>query len=194
MQYRRQFLIGSSGLAAGTTLSWLTGSAAEEPAKRPAPLTKPRLVKDDEGETVWVMAGVRITVKLRAEDTGGTYSVFEDWIPPGAGPPLHTHTREHESMYVLEGAVRAMLDDQTFDLEPGSLLHMPLGIPHAFKNVSDKPARLVLTYTPGGFERLFLEFGKPAKRGDTTPPKFTEDEVKRTLAAAEGYGVFRGKR
>src|SRR5260370_18996982 len=31
-----------------------------------------------------------MTVKPRAEDTGGTYAGFEDLIPPGAGPPLHT--------------------------------------------------------------------------------------------------------
>jgi hypothetical protein len=90
--------------------------------------------------------------------------------------------------------VRATLGDQTFDLKLGALLHMPLGVPHSFKNVSDKPARLVLTYTPGGLEKLFLEFGKPAKRGETMPPNFTEEEIKKTLAAAERYGVFRGQR
>jgi quercetin dioxygenase-like cupin family protein len=178
----------------GSTLGPPGALAGDEPSKEPAPLTKPKLVGDDEGETVWVWAGVRMTVKVRGADTGGAYSVFEDWLPPGAGPPLHTHTREHESMYVLEGGVRATLGDQTFDLKTGSLLHMPLGVPHSFKNLSDKPARLLLSYAPGGFEKLFLEFGKPAKWGDTTPAKFTEEEVKNALAASERYGVFRVKK
>ena len=33
------------------------------------------------------MAGVLMTVKLRAEDTGGTYSVFEDWVPARCRAP-----------------------------------------------------------------------------------------------------------
>jgi hypothetical protein len=74
------------------------------------------------------------------------------------------------------------------------LLHMPLGVPHGFKNVTDKPARMLLTYAPGGFEKLFLEFGKPARRGDTTPAVFTKDEVQRALAASEKYGVYRERK
>ena len=90
--------------------------------------------------------------------------------------------------------MRAQLGEQTFDLKPGMLLHMPLGVPHGFKNVTDKPARMMLTYAPGGFEKLFLEFGKPARRGDTTPAVFTKDEVQRALAAAEKYGAYRGRK
>ena len=90
--------------------------------------------------------------------------------------------------------MRAQLGEQTFDLRPGMLLHMPLGVAHGFKNVTDKPARLMLTYAPGGFERLFLEFGKPAQRSDTTPAVFTKDEVQRAIAASEKYGIFRERK
>ena len=102
MQRRRDFIATSAGLVAGTALGTISKSAAVEHSNAlPASPTAPKLVKYDEGETVWVWAGVLMTVKIRSEDTGGAYSMFEDWLPPSAGPPLHTHTREHEAMYVL---------------------------------------------------------------------------------------------
>src|SRR5919112_1157551 len=47
-------------------------------------------VPPDGGDSVW-LAGDRITVKLRSEDTGGGYSVAEEISPPKGGhPPPHT--------------------------------------------------------------------------------------------------------
>jgi quercetin dioxygenase-like cupin family protein len=185
MRHRRDFLLAGCGLAAGAAL-WpaVAGHAAES-----SPLTRPKLVADDGGETVWVVAGVLMTVKLRAEDTGGAYSVFHDFVLPGAGPGLHTHTREDESMFVLEGQVRATLGDRTFDVATGTLIHMPRGVPHGFKNVTDRPARLLMTYTPGGFDKFHLEFGKPAKQSDRNPPTFTAEEKRSARAAAARYGL-----
>ena len=36
-------------------------------------------------------------IKLRGEDTAGAYTVMEGWTPPGAGPPVHKHSREDET-------------------------------------------------------------------------------------------------
>jgi quercetin dioxygenase-like cupin family protein len=187
---RRQFLLSGCGLVAGAALGPVGRGAAAEPAARPEPTTRPKLLKPEEGDTVWVLAGVRITVKLRSEDTGGAYAVFQDFVLPGAGPGLHVHTREDESMFVLEGEVRATLGDRTFDVGMGTLVHMPRGVPHGFKNVSDRPARLLMTYTPGGFEKCFLETGKLARPDDVTPPSFTAEEKERALALMKRFGVL----
>ncbi len=114
----------------------------------------------NEGKKVWAM-GVLVTVKVNAEDSGGAYSVFEDMIPPGAGPVPHTHTKEDETIYVLEGELRAWLGGKQYDMKTGDFVHMPRGVQHYFKNVSDEPTRLLLSYTPGGFEQWFLDVGKP---------------------------------
>jgi mannose-6-phosphate isomerase-like protein (cupin superfamily) len=193
MHPRRRFLLSGCSLVAGTALGSLTRSSAAEPPGQPLTTTRPKLLKGDEGITVWVSAGVRITVKLRAEDTGGAYAVFQDFVLPAAGPGLHTHTREDESLFVLEGEVRATVGERTVDVGPGTLVHMPLGVPHGFQNVSDKPARLLMTYTPGGFERYFLETGKSARPDDVNPPTFTAQEIRRARAVAKGLGVLAGK-
>src|SRR5205823_5477532 len=51
---------------------------------------------------------------------------------------------------------------------PGTVVHIPPGVPHGFKNVGSTRARLVDYHFPGGFERFFEEVGVAAI--DDTPP------------------------
>jgi hypothetical protein len=56
------------------------------------------------GPTLDVL-GMPHIYKAMADDTGHQFSVWESIVPPGAGPPAHTHTREDEALYVLSGEV-----------------------------------------------------------------------------------------
>jgi hypothetical protein len=43
-----------------------------------------------------------------------------EWrVRAGDEPPIHTHTREDETLYVLEGAITAYVGDQRIDVEAG---------------------------------------------------------------------------
>lgn len=185
MNKRRRFLqcgLGALATAAiGGTTS--TGFADDKQA-----VGVPKVVREGEGSKVWAM-GVLVTVKVRAEDTGGAYSVFEDLIPPGAGPVPHTHTREDETIFVLEGKLRAWLGGKPYDVQTGDFVHMPRGVQHYFKNVSDKPTRLLLSYSPGGFEQWFLDIGKPFGGNESNPPEIKPEDIRQAVAAAEKYGV-----
>lgn len=110
-------------------------------------------------------------------------------IPPGAGPVPHTHTKEDETIFVIEGKLRAWLGGKQYDVATGDFVHMPRGVQHYFKNVSDKPTRLLLSYTPGGFEQWFIDIGKPVTDKDEGPPQITPEDIKRAVVAAEKYGV-----
>lgn len=149
---------------------------------------EPKVVGESEGTQVWAM-GILVTLKVKASDTCGAYSVFEDFIPPGAGPVPHMHTKEDESIFVLEGKLRAWLGGKQYDVKVGDFVHMPRGVQHYFKNLSDEPTRLLLTYTPGGFEQWFLDIGKAATPGSKVSPEITEDDIKKAVAQAQKYSV-----
>lgn len=185
MDNRRNFLTNIvGGIFAASTLPYITlAQGAEEPKTG-----EPKVVGDGDGTKVWAM-GVMVTVKVKSEDTGGAYSVFEDLIPPGAGPVPHTHTKEDETIFVIEGKLRAWLGGKQYDVATGDFVHMPRGVQHYFKNVSEKPTRLLLSYTPGGFEQWFLDIGKPAADTDKSSPPITAEDIKRAIVAAEKYGV-----
>ena len=58
-----------------------------------------------------------------------------------AGRLRGSHTREDETVYVLEGAITAFVGDQQIEVEAGSYAALPKGLPHGLK-VRGDAARL----------------------------------------------------
>jgi quercetin dioxygenase-like cupin family protein len=102
--------------------------------------------------------GGPLTFKVRGEQTSGALAALENVIPPGLGPPLHTHTNEDESWYVIEGELRFKLAGDVQCAPAGSFVFVPRGTPHFFQNIADAPARILVMFTPAGMERFFDRF------------------------------------
>ena len=118
--------------------------------------TKDVLVAPGTGEAV-ALGGVGVIFKLSGEETGGAFSIVEHPIEPGTLVPPHTHSREDELSYVLEGEVGVKIGDLVMLATPGSYVFKPRGIPHTFWNAGPGPARLLEIITPAGFEAYFRE-------------------------------------
>ena len=88
--------------------------------------------------------------------TAGRLSLVEHPLQPRAlGSPMHTHRDEDEYSVVLEGQVGAQIGAQAVVAGPGDVLVKPRGVPHAFWNPADEPARLLEIISPAGFEGYF---------------------------------------
>ena len=99
--------------------------------------------------------GVRFMVG--AERDAG-FSLVEHPIAPRAlAAPLHTHTREDEYSYVLEGRMGALLGDEVLVAEVGDLVFKPRNQWHTFWNAGDEPCRILEIISPAGFEHFFQE-------------------------------------
>ena len=96
--------------------------------------------------------------------TNGSYFALEAVVPPGAGPPPHIQSREEEAFYVLEGSLTFYPDGQELVAAPGTFLHVPRGVVHNFKNVSEEPARVLIWFAPAGIERMFSEMSRDPDR------------------------------
>lgn len=81
-------------------------------------------------------------------------------ISPKNGPALHTHVREDEVWWVLEGDFRFKAGDAMFWVSEGGMAFGPRGVPHNFQNVGESPGRLLVVTAPSGAERLFEEYSK----------------------------------
>lgn len=147
------------------------------------------MLKAGEGINLWVL-GILVTLKALGNETGGSYSLFEDVVPPGIGPPLHIHTQEEETWYMIEGEMVWKVGDQEFTATKGSFVHLPRFVPHAFENKSDKPAHMVLTYAPAGFERYFLDIGTPVVDLSESAPTLTKEELANALTLSKQYGLI----
>ena len=47
---------------------------------------------------------------------------------------------------------------------PGTFINVPKGVPHHFKNESDKSARMVFFFVPAGIEEMFEKMGAEPER------------------------------
>lgn len=110
-------------------------------------------------ERLWnEFAGERIAVRVSGAETGGAYSIVEGVLGPMSGPPLHVHRDEDEVIVVLEGSLRFVVAGEAFDAPAGTIVVVPRGVPHTWRNLTDAPARALGFFAPGGTERMFAHF------------------------------------
>ncbi|HEY1383226.1 MAG TPA: cupin domain-containing protein [Dongiaceae bacterium] len=108
--------------------------------------------------------------------TGAGMGMFELTVEPGARvPPAHSHSRNEEIVYVLEGVLRYTVDNETRDLKPGERMYTPRGSVHAFSNPHDQTARALIILTPDIGAQYFRDVadavGAP---GGPSPAKMAE--------------------
>jgi quercetin dioxygenase-like cupin family protein len=108
-------------------------------------------VASGDGEYIRSPVGGDLTFIVRAERTNGMLLALETIAPPGEGPPLHVHTREEETIYVVEGDFRWRVGDDLSAAPPGSFAFVPRGVPHTWQNMGDQPGTLLVTFMPAGW-------------------------------------------
>jgi quercetin dioxygenase-like cupin family protein len=125
---------------------------------------RPICLAPGEGVTVKNPTGGRtdgpLTFKVRGAESNGVLTVLESSPAPGEGPPLHVHVGADEVLYVLEGRLRIMLEDEVRDAPAGTCAFIPRGVSHTWQNVGDAPARFLAVLTPSGLERFFERFAQ----------------------------------
>jgi quercetin dioxygenase-like cupin family protein len=135
------------------------------------------------------LVGDRCTIKIGGAQTGGAYMLIDDWVPPGVGTPPHSHRREDEAFYILEGEMTFGVDERTVTARPGALVHLPRGSLHWFRNDGGQPVRMLVFTFPSGFENFVAEVGIPVTNAAIPPAPPTEAHIGRVLALAAKYGI-----
>ena len=104
-------------------------------------------------------------------ETEGRYGLMELTLAPRPFEPgslhlgPHRHNEIEETFLVQSGTLRFLLGDEVFDLASGDFVRVPPGTRHGFANFGAEPAKLLVSFIPGGFEDLFL-----THRTNQTPP------------------------
>lgn len=112
--------------------------------------------KHAEGASYWG-PGDLYTWLVTGEESAGAYFSMLAIVPPQGGPPPHIHRDEDETFYVLDGTPTFRLGDDIVLAGPGDFVNVPKGVIHNFRNLSEEPLRMILTFTPAGIEKFFEE-------------------------------------
>ncbi len=145
--------------------------------------TRPFVRAPGEGSTLNVL-GVTHVYKATAAETGGSVSLWEAVVPPGAGAPPHTHAREDEAFYVLSGELTIEFEGEPGPqrVGPGGFFFGARGWRHAIRNAGDAPVRVLILSSPScGLDWMFGELDTATTSG--------KPEFAKLAAITARYGV-----
>lgn len=122
--------------------------------------------------------GIDMTVLLGGEHTGGSCSAILGEVRPGDGPPPHRHHDRDEYFFVLEGTYALGVNGKASTIGPGTMVFVPRGTVHTFKNVSDKTGRLLEWTIPGSNGDYFRAMHAMEQNGGFNPETFAAINAK----------------
>lgn len=108
----------------------------------------PLIVSPTEAPAALKLVGEELTILASGAQTG-SYEIFRQSGPEGAGPPPHSHDWD-EAFFVLSGEVAFGIgDDAEAIAGAGTLVHVPAGTPHWFRFRADGGDMLSVTSREG---------------------------------------------
>jgi mannose-6-phosphate isomerase-like protein (cupin superfamily) len=122
-----------------------------------------RVLGSEEGKRIPLpIPGVSVVFKAWGKRSPADHDLVEMTLEPGpeGTPRPHVHRNREELFYVVEGQWAFLVGDQQFmQVGPGSLVHVPPGVVHDFRNSGSVRARFLLVTCPAGLDRYFEEMG-----------------------------------
>lgn len=102
---------------------------------------------------------------VSAKDTDGRYSLLEWTVAPSEQATRsvreyfpHLHRGCEETFLIQSGNLEFLIGDRVVTLHPGDFVRVPRRVRHGYQNVSAEPVEMLVTFTPGGLEELFLKY------------------------------------
>lgn len=99
----------------------------------------------------WDILGQIYTPLHVTQTSFAIHAVF----PAGTFVPRHIHDTQDEFFHMLEGTMVFELDGKEITAGPGTHLTMPMGVPHAIYNRSDRDVVALVVVSP---TRRFYEY------------------------------------
>jgi quercetin dioxygenase-like cupin family protein len=130
----------------------------------------------NERESYWqpVPANGHIDIALAPHIVGmdNPFGMGTQSVAPGGYVREHTHDRNEEAIYVIEGQGRAVINGHEHNIGPDSAIFIPKNARHMFINDGETQLRWVWLIVPNGLEDFFRLIGRPRKQGDRVPVNF----------------------
>jgi quercetin dioxygenase-like cupin family protein len=109
-------------------------------------------------KTTIQLGPLRIDFLVEADDSNGSVTVFECFVPVDARVPVaHSHDGFEETAYVLEGTCTWTIDGETGESGPGESVCIRRGQVHGFENRGSEDVRFLAIATPGVFGPAYFQ-------------------------------------
>jgi len=118
-------------------------------------------VDADNGRASW-FGRTLVMDRVIAKCTDNAYSVVEQHAAPGYQSTYHINHGEKEIRYILEGELEIVTDGTRFQAKAGQTVVCKQGQPHGWRVSGDETARILVMYSPSGFEEIYHDAGDAA--------------------------------
>jgi quercetin dioxygenase-like cupin family protein len=109
---------------------------------------------------------------------GSSVEILDTSGPASAGPPPHFHPWE-EAYVVISGELEVTVDGESYHLKPGDVAHVPAGVVHAYRNITD--AHFLTIVTAGNAVKFFAEVSSDV---EMSPP-----DIPGVVRVAASHGI-----
>ena len=127
-----------------------TGLGSDDARGRSTPI----ISHHDTIEWFEAIPGELLCIRVHGAQVNSRYAIMENVAAPGTATPMHFHA-EDEIFHVLEGTVTFSINGDVFNASVGSIVVIPAGAHHAWRNRSNAPVRMSTIFSPGGVEELY---------------------------------------
>ena|ERR1035438_3448242 len=134
---------------------------------------QPVIMRPEDAEAIRPF-GIDMKVMMGGEHTAGTFSAIVGEIKPGEGPPPHLHRDREEFFFVLEGSYSLGVNGNESTIGPGTMVFVPRGTVHTFKNVGSTTGKILEWTIPGNNGDYFRAMHQMETAGGFDPEKFAE--------------------
>jgi quercetin dioxygenase-like cupin family protein len=128
------------------------------------------------GEMVYRLGVVDMRLLAATEDTGGEFALGEFRGAAGPWTVPHVHRESLEAFYILDGRFTFTIGSDDRLVEAGALVLIQRDTRHVLRAEEDD-ARLLVLWTPGGLERMFVELSRIA------PDALRDPETRKAIAS-----------
>jgi len=109
-----------------------------------------RTTKVNPSEETIKIGPLEIRFLLTGDDSGGSVSVFELFVPGGQklAAPAHKNDAYEEVLYGIQGVLTWTVDGAPIEVGPGQALCIPRGAVHRFDNLGSDDVKQIVVITP----------------------------------------------
>lgn len=150
-----------------------------------------RVLGPDDGASYWQPVPANGFIRNLFSDTAITsrnkFAIGTQTVAPRSFIREHTHDRNEEIIFVVEGKGICRMDGVEYPIEKGSCVFVGHNRKHHFLNPHDEPMTFLWLFMPGGLDDFFSQIGRPRTPGDPAPENFARPE---NVAEIERRTVF----
>jgi quercetin dioxygenase-like cupin family protein len=144
-------------------------------------------VPSDKEVLLWL--GELAIIHTTGKETDGRYSMVELFATKEGEVPWHVHHREDEGFFIIDGEMTVYIGDKVIKGKPGDFIFAPKDVPHMYTVDTPGYVRVLMVFSPAGFEDFVRATSVQATSLIPPPPETIEIDYEQLMKIAEKFGT-----